>query len=85
MRLTTVCGFARYSVRCTTPRSAGLDVFTGSPASGEYRLYIADVAAGETATLTSWSITVTGQAIPEPSTTISVALMASLGVLRRRR
>ncbi len=73
------------SVLNTTPRTAGLGVFTGDPAAGEYRLFIADVATGETATLTNWSITLTGQAIPEPSTTTALGALAGLTLLRRRR
>jgi hypothetical protein len=68
----------------TTPRTAGLGTFTGDPAAGEYRLFIADVAAGDTATLTSWSITLTGQQIPEPGTA-TLGLLAAATLLRRRR
>lgn len=68
----------------TTPRTAGLGVFTGDTAAGEYRLYIADVASGEAASLVNWSITLTGEAIPEPSTAVLGAL-ACLGLLMRRR
>ena len=68
----------------TTPRTAMLGTFIGDPAAGEYRLYIADVAAGDTATLVSWSITLTGQAIPEPGTA-ALGLLAGLTLLRRRR
>lgn len=66
----------------TTPRSAPLAGFNGLDANGEWTLFVADVASGETMTLNSWSMTLTG--VPEPS----VAFLAALGValtLRRRR
>jgi subtilisin-like proprotein convertase family protein len=69
----------------TTPRTAGLDVFTGDEASGEYRLFIADVATGDTATLVSWSITLTGEAIPEPSSAILLLASSLVCALHRRR
>lgn len=68
----------------TTPRTAALSAFTSDPAAGEYRLYIADVSSGDTATLVSWSLTLTGQAIPEPGTA-ALGLLAGLTLLRRRR
>jgi uncharacterized protein (TIGR03382 family) len=68
----------------TTPRTAGLSTFTGDPAAGEYRLFIADVAAGDTATLSSWSIALTGQQVPEPGTA-ALGALAGLALLRRRR
>ena len=66
----------------TSPRTALLDSFNGLDANGEWTLYFADVAAGDTMTLNSWSLQVTG--VPEPS----VAIMTLLGTLwlgRRRR
>lgn len=68
----------------TTPRNAALSTFAGDPAAGEYRLYIADVSSGDTATLVSWSLTLTGQAIPEPGSAALGALAAGL-LMRRRR
>lgn len=66
----------------TTPRTAPLAGFNGLDANGEWTLFVADVASGETMTLNSWSMTITG--VPEPS----VGGLASLGAalaLRRRR
>lgn len=66
----------------TSPRTALLDSFNGLDANGEWTLYFADVVAGDTMTLNSWSLQVTG--VPEPS----VAAMTLLGALwlgRRRR
>ncbi len=68
----------------TTLPTAWLDVFIGDAAAGEYRLYFADVASGDEATLVNWSITLTGTAIPEPSTAVLGAL-AVLGLSMRRR
>jgi subtilisin-like proprotein convertase family protein len=59
----------------TTPRAALFDSFYGLDASGSWTLYIADVASGDTMTLNSWSLKVSG--VPEPS----VAMMALLGSL----
>jgi PEP-CTERM motif len=68
----------------TTPRTALLSVFNGIPATGEWRLFIADVATGDTATLTSWSVAITGTSIPEPSAALLLGF-GSLALLRRRR
>lgn len=69
----------------TSPRTDALADFASHPATGDWRLYIADVAAGGEATLTSWSLSITGPtSVPEPS-----SAMLGLGVLglalRRRR
>lgn len=66
----------------TTPRTKMLDGFTGLDPNGDWTLFIADQGAGETATLTGWTLSIT--AVPEPS----VALLGGLAVLlalRRRR
>ena len=64
-----------------SPRSRFLATFTGLDPNGLWTLFIADVSAGDTATLESWSLTIT--AVPEPS----VAVLAALGCasLFRRR
>lgn len=66
----------------TSPRTALLDSFNGLDANGEWTLYIADVVAGDTMTLNSWSLQVTG--VPEP-TTATLLAAGALGLLRRRR
>ena len=66
----------------TTPRTALLSSFIGFDASGDWTMYVADVSSGDTMTLESWSITITG--VPEPATTTLVAVGA-LCMLRRRR
>jgi subtilisin-like proprotein convertase family protein len=68
----------------TDARTTPLSLFTGSSPNGNWRLFIADVAAGEQATLVSWSITMTGQAVPEPSAAL-LAGFATLTLLIRRR
>ncbi len=67
----------------TAPRTQNLATFAGMPASGEWRLFVADTAAGDTATITSWSITLTGEAVPEPSAAVLLAI-SGLAALRRR-
>jgi subtilisin-like proprotein convertase family protein len=66
----------------TSPRTAMLSSFIGLDASGDWTLYVADVSSGDTMTLASWSLTITG--VPEPATATLVAAGA-LGLLRRRR
>lgn len=71
-----------YDTLDTDSRPAMLSVFNGQSADGNWTLFVADQAAGEESTLTSWSLSITG--VPEPTT----ALLGSLGLLcllRRRR
>jgi subtilisin-like proprotein convertase family protein len=71
-----------YDTLDTDSRPALLASFIGLDASGARTLFVADQSAGETSTLESWTLTITG--VPEPST----ALLGGLGVLlllRRRR
>jgi len=59
-----------------------MNSFIGLDPNGNWTLFVADQAAGETSTLQSWTLTITG--VPEPS----AALFGGLGVLlllRRRR
>ncbi|MEP2776552.1 MAG: proprotein convertase P-domain-containing protein [Luteolibacter sp.] len=56
-------------------RTAMLGSFTGLDANGIWTLFIADQAAGDTSTLESWSLSITG--VPEPTT----ALLGGLGML----
>ena len=70
------------SVLDTDPRTAQLGIFHGTPATGTWSLFAADVATGATHQINSWGVTLT--TIPEPTSSI---LLAALGgaFLRRRR
>jgi subtilisin-like proprotein convertase family protein len=69
----------------TSVRTDALSDFLVTAPGGEWRLFIADVAGGEEATLVSWSISLTGPAIiPEPSIGL-LGAAAALSLLRRRR
>jgi len=68
----------------TDPRTTTLGTFTGDNASGEWRLFLADVATGETATVNGWSVKLTGEQVPEPGTA-PLAALAAMFLLRRRR
>jgi subtilisin-like proprotein convertase family protein len=48
----------------SSPRTAFFSSFSGLDANGGWTLYVADVAAGDTMALQSWTLTITG--IPEP-------------------
>jgi subtilisin-like proprotein convertase family protein len=66
----------------TTPRTKMLDSFTGLDPNGDWVLFIADQGAGETATLTGWTLSIT--AVPEPSVAIFGGLAALLALRRKR-
>lgn len=66
----------------TDLRIAGLDVFMGDAASGNWSLFAADLSTGATHQISSWTLTLT--TVPEP-TGASLALLALLGAARRRR
>jgi hypothetical protein len=66
----------------TTPRTAFLSSFNGLDPNGEWSLYVADVATGDTMTLASWSLNIT--LVPEPSTFLLVPAGGCLLLWRRR-
>ena len=66
----------------TTPRSAFLSDFEGLDANGGWTLFLADMAAGDTMVLESWTLTVTGT--PEPSTAVLACVGLPLLLNRRR-
>ena len=66
-----------------SPRSRFLATFTGIDPNGLWTLFIADLSAGDTATLESWSLAIT--AVPEPSTALFAALGSAPLLLLRRR
>lgn len=66
----------------TDSRPAMLSSFSGLNADGSWTLFIADQSTGETSTLQSWSMNITG--VPEPSTTM-LGCVAMMALLRRKR
>ena len=66
----------------TDSRTAMLSSFSGLNADGSWTLFIADQSPGETSTLQSWSMTITG--VPEPSTTM-LGCVVMMVLLRRKR
>jgi subtilisin-like proprotein convertase family protein len=74
----------------SSPRTLSFSGFTGQVASGDWTLFIADVAGGETATLDSWSLSLTTEpagtsAVPEASTSLGLLALGAGGLLTRRR
>lgn len=65
-----------------SPRSLYLSGFAGEDLDGEWTLFIADLASGDVATLSNWSLSVT--VVPEPATS-TLLLGAALPLLLRRR
>jgi hypothetical protein len=67
----------------SSPRDAFLGSFVGQNPNGAWTLFLADVAAGGTSTLQSWTLEITG--VPEPSCVLlaTVFVIGSLGVRRR--
>lgn len=68
----------------TGARTALLSSFTGLAPAGTWALYIADVSTGDQATLKSWSLTITGEAVPEPSAALLLGLGGVLASRHRR-
>ena len=66
----------------TDSRPAMLSSFSGLNADGSWTLFIADQSTGETSTLQSWSMNITG--VPEPSTTM-LGCVVMMVLLRRKR
>jgi subtilisin-like proprotein convertase family protein len=68
----------------TSPRGALLSSFNGLDPNGSWTLFIADLGTGDQGTLTSWGMTITGEAVPEPSGSM-IVMGALLTQLSRRR
>ncbi|WP_309385875.1 hypothetical protein [Cerasicoccus frondis] len=66
----------------TDPRVADFSSFIGLPASGNWTLFLADVSPGETTTVDSWSLSITG--VPEPQTSIVMLGLAAGAVVLTR-
>lgn len=67
-------------------RGAMLSSFnTAGAASGDWTLFVADMSSGDTYILQSWSMSITGQAVPESGTALLAAAGGLLLCLRRRR
>ena len=66
----------------TDPRVAMLDSFASLDANGDWTLFVADLSGGDTHTLNSWGLEITG--VPEPGTISLLALSAMLFVRRKR-
>jgi len=74
----------------SSPRTLSFSGFTSQVASGDWTLFIADVADGDTATLESWSLSLTTEpastsAVPEVSGHLALLALGSAGLLTRRR
>jgi subtilisin-like proprotein convertase family protein len=65
-------------------RTAMLSSFNLSAAAGDWTLFLADTSSGDTHTLQSWTLSITGTAIPEPGALL-LALAGGMALLRRRR
>lgn len=68
-----------------SPRTAFLSNFQGMSADGDWTLFIADMSGGDQGQLVQWSLSITGTAVPEPSSSLLFAGSACLFFLRRRR
>ena len=69
----------------TTPRTAFLTSFNGANPNGEWTLFVADLSPTGTARVESWRLEVTGETVPEPTTTALLALASTGAMLARGR
>ena len=73
------------------PDGAGLGVFNGMDASGDWTLYLADENPGGVMTLNSFGLTLDTASVPEPSQIVSMLVLSAAGGigalwrLRRRK
>ncbi len=72
------------SVLDTDPRGALLTTFIGGDANGDWVLFVADLSGGDSHTLNSWSMEITGVNVPEPGT-LSLFVFGAALLMRRKR
>ena len=66
----------------TSPRTAGLDLFTGDDATGAWTLFVADISTGGLHQLNTWTLRL--NTVPEPGSTVLLFAAAALTMRRRR-
>lgn len=73
-----------FTVLDETPRTTTLGSFAGSPASGEWTLFLADLESGGTNVLVSWALELSGNITPEVSwpTPADIVYGTALGPLQ---
>ena len=69
----------------TRSRNAGLNLFQTQGASGSWTLFVASLESGGTTTLNSWSLEITGAAVPEPQAYCFAAGLLLLGFAAFRK
>jgi hypothetical protein len=70
----------------TSPRLAGLDVFDGMEADGDWTLLVADISGGNQYQLDSWSLTLETSNVPETMNPALIGLViAALGFFSRKQ
>ena len=67
----------------TSPRTAGLDLFNGDPATGTWSLFAADLSTGGLHQLNTWTLRL--NIIPEPGSALLLFSALTLTARRRRR
>ena len=67
----------------TSPRTAGLDTYTGDAADGTWYLFAADLSTGGTHQITSWTLRL--DVVPEPSSATLLASLVLVVAMRRSR
>lgn len=67
----------------TSPRTAGLDVFSGDDANGVWGLLAVDMSTGATHQINAWTLRLT--TVPEPGSAVLAAGVAAFAFTRRRR
>jgi subtilisin-like proprotein convertase family protein len=71
------------SVTTSSPRNAMLGVFSGQELSGEWTIFVADMASGSAGTFTGWKLEIT--TVPEPAETVLFTGIGLIGVVLLKR